>query len=138
VTKLGKNCHTHFSKRVRSYYSGPSSSSSPVTLQFTDGSAAQCDVLIGADGIKSSIRDCMLKDVARGIDVDAAQMKGVHHLDPSKEAEIIRNSAHPVWSGTLAYRAMFPASELAKNVPAHPVLSTPMCVRPRNFLVLPV
>jgi hypothetical protein len=62
------------------------------------------------------------------------QMKGVHHLDPSKEAEIIRNSAHPVWSGTLAYRAMFPAGELAKNVPAHPVLSTPMCVRPRNFL----
>jgi len=54
------------------------------------------------------------------------------HLNPSKEAEAIRKSVHPVWSGTLAFRAMFPAGELAKKVPDHQVLSTPMCVRHRS------
>lgn len=131
ANKLGKNCRMHFSKRVSSY-STLSVSSSPVTLQFTDGSTAQCDVLIGADGIRSSVRYCMLEGLARGMDDADAQIKDGSCLprdEPSKEAETIRNSVHPVWSGTLAYRAMFPAGELAKKVPAHQVLSTPMCVR---------
>ena len=127
VNKLGKNCHTHFSKRVSSY-SAPSFACSPVTLQFTDGSAAQCDVLIGADGIKSSVRRYMLEDLARWMDANA-QIEDGSCLPPSNEAETIRNSVHPVWSGTVAYRAMFPSGELAKKVPAHQVLSTPMCVR---------
>ncbi len=130
VNKLGKNCHTHFSKRVSSY-SAPSFSCSPVTLQFTDGSAAQCDVLIGADGIKSSVRRYMLEDLARGMDAKA-QIKDGCPPSPSKEAETIRNSVHSVWSGTVAYRAMFPSGELAKKMPAHQVLSTPMCVRHRS------
>jgi len=133
VNKLGKNCHTHLSKRVSSY-SAPSFSNSSVTLHFTDGSAAQCDVLIGADGIKSSVRRCMLEDLAVRMDGEAQIKDGPLHprlslLDPSKEAATIRNSVHPIWSGTLAYRAMIPASDLAKKAPTHRVLSTPMCVR---------
>ena len=79
----------------------------------------------------------MLEDLARGMDAKAQSkdsfcLLSVTHLDPSKEAETIRNSVHPVWSGTLAYRAMFPASELAKKVPSHQVLSTPICVSHRS------
>ena len=131
VNKLGKNCHTHYSKRVSSY-SAPSSSSSPFTLQFADGSGAHCDVLIGADGVKSSIRRCMFEHLACGVDAEAQIGDGPpqpHLIDPSKEAATVGNSPHPVWSGTLAYRAMFPAGDLATKVPSHRVLSTPMCVR---------
>ena len=79
----------------------------------------------------------MLEDLACGMDAKEAQSKAgscltrVTHLDASKEAENIRNSVHPVWSGTLAYRALFPAGELAKKMPAHQVLSTPICVSHR-------
>jgi hypothetical protein len=31
---------------------------------------AQCDLLIGADGVKSSFRRCMLEVLARGMDAD--------------------------------------------------------------------
>ena len=62
-------------------------------------------------------------------------MKGAFPLrDSLKEATPVRNSVHPVWSGTLAYRAMFPAGDLAKKCPAHRVLSTPMCVRSHSSL----
>ena len=70
----------------------------------------------------------MLEDLARWMDANA-QIEDGSCLPPSKEAETIRNSVHPVWSGTVAYRAMFPSGELAKKMPAHQVLSTPMCVR---------
>lgn len=73
----------------------------------------------------------MLEHLARRVDTEAQIRDGPlrPHTDPTEEATTIRSSIHPVWSGYLAYRAMFPASDLATKVPSHQALSTPMCVR---------
>jgi hypothetical protein len=73
----------------------------------------------------------MLEGLARTMDAEA-QIEGGSlepRLDLSKETTSLKHSVHPVWSGTLAYRAMFPAGKLVRKVPGHRVLSTPMCVR---------
>ncbi|KZO91566.1 salicylate hydroxylase [Calocera viscosa TUFC12733] len=53
-----------------------------VTLTFTDGSTAEADVLVGADGIKSRIRRVMYGEDAKNVD--------------------------PRWSGCIAYRGLLP------------------------------
>ncbi|KAF9044499.1 FAD/NAD(P)-binding domain-containing protein [Hymenopellis radicata] len=50
---LPKTCRTYCKKRLRSYSEQPSGL---VHLMFEDGTTATCDILIGADGLKSSVR----------------------------------------------------------------------------------
>lgn len=64
-TKPSEHISVHFSKRITSY----TQDSTGVTLHFHDGSSAQADVLVGADGIGSATRKTMytkLADRARG------------------------------------------------------------------------
>ncbi|KAG1732596.1 hypothetical protein EDB19DRAFT_2003626 [Suillus lakei] len=81
---------------------------SPITLTFKDGSTATCDVLIGADGIKSSVRPCMLRELAEGMDPD--------------EKESVLSCINPVWSGVTAYRTLISAEKLRARCPDHRVL----------------
>ncbi|KAF3398159.1 Salicylate hydroxylase [Penicillium rolfsii] len=60
--------------------------STGVTLTFADGTSAEAAILAGADGIKSTVREHVLKD-----------------LYPSQVA--------PVYAGTYCYRAVIPMSE---------------------------
>lgn len=57
-----------------------------VTLTFSDGTTAEASILAGADGIKSTVREHVLKD-----------------LYPSQVA--------PVYAGAYCYRAVIPMSE---------------------------
>ena len=51
----------HFSKRLVSFeLPSDDHKATPIKLNFKDGTNAKCDVLIGADGIHSSIRHVML------------------------------------------------------------------------------
>ncbi|EPQ57035.1 FAD/NAD P-binding domain-containing protein [Gloeophyllum trabeum ATCC 11539] len=101
----------HFNKRLSSYTR--SSSSSPITLCFADDSTAVCDLVIGCDGIKSTIRTQMYRE-------EAERTK-----NERGDWESIVGYIEPVWSGTIAYRGLIPASRLKEG---HSALSRPMMV----------
>ena len=109
LSHLSSTCTTHNAKRLQSY-SQPfeSSATSPITLTFTDGSTAVCDVLIGADGIKSAVRRNMLHELAESVEPD--------------EKESVLSCINPVWSGVTAYRTLVSAEKLRERYPDHRIL----------------
>lgn len=109
---LPKTCRTYCKKRLRSYSEQPSG---VVHLVFEDGTAATCDILIGADGLKSSVRATLLQDRAF-----CAQSEG-----RPKEAREILSAVQPVWTGTIAHRALIPSETLRAQSPHHAALKTP-------------
>ncbi|KAJ3490085.1 hypothetical protein NLI96_g1673 [Meripilus lineatus] len=101
-----------FSKRLTRY---TDIDGEQVTLYFTDGSIETCDVLLAADGIKSSVRQQMYHSLSLSAIV----------LDKPKESEIFHRCQQPTWTGQVAYRAMIPRRELQQRHPSHPSLHTP-------------
>ena len=89
----------HSNKRLVSYID-PEDTSSPVRLTFADGTTATCDVLVGADGVKSSVRAAMLESLASPAQDDA-------------RAEKLRECISPRFSGATMYRAIIPKEKLA-------------------------
>jgi salicylate hydroxylase len=79
-----------FGKRA----AGVDESGERVCIRFTDGTQHECDLLIAADGIKSSIRDYVLQAVGHPI-------------------------VAPQFSGTCAYRGMIDSDELRTAYRAH-------------------
>jgi len=75
------------SKRLESY---EPLAGGTVMLNFTDGTAVEADVLVGADGIKSITRKVMYGDKA--------------------------NEGDPVWSGCIAYRNLLPMETVVSNL----------------------
>lgn len=77
-----------------------------VRLQFEDGSSATCDILVGMDGIKSTLRKSLL----------------IHQNLPKSPA------VDAVWSGTMAYRGMVTRDVVEEIFPNHRAIGTPMMV----------
>lgn len=98
---------THFNKRLQSYTQFPSGK---VGLAFEDGSRETCDILIGADGIKSVVRRCLLNEQAK-----KATSEG--RLDDAQRA---LDDIEPSWTGIVAYRALIPTEKLQAYKDAHP------------------
>ncbi|KAF5349393.1 hypothetical protein D9758_015518 [Tetrapyrgos nigripes] len=121
---LPKSCRTHCSKRLLSYRQ--SHNRHGVDLFFEDGTSYSCDVLIGADGLKSAVRRCMLHEKS-GI----AQAEGRW-----KESMELLRSVDPIWSGQNAYRALIPAEKLRARAPSHSVFTAPMQYLGKNGYVL--
>ncbi|TFK32298.1 salicylate 1-monooxygenase [Crucibulum laeve] len=90
---LPRETKIHYSRRFTSYTRLPSGE---VHVSFQDGLQVTCDLLVGADGIKSSVRRVFLEDLAQ---------QAIHRGDV-EEAEVLRNSYDPVWNGTEAYRGL--------------------------------
>ncbi len=93
----------------------------PVQLTFEDGSTFECDVLIGYDGIHSTVR--------RFLDAKQSGL-GPSLAGPSKKAGSASSNTNGassasteqgsslVWSGTWAYRAMIPHAKMVAELGA--------------------
>ncbi|EMD39109.1 hypothetical protein CERSUDRAFT_104377 [Gelatoporia subvermispora B] len=117
LRRIPSSCNTYTRKRLISY-------TQPVrlTLHFDDGTTAFCDVLIGADGVKSNVRSSMMREMA-----SVAKAQG-----NVAQAETFSRAAAPRWSGTSAYRAVIPAERLRLLAPGHRVLTQPMIYLGKN------
>ncbi|KAG7446323.1 FAD/NAD-P-binding domain-containing protein [Guyanagaster necrorhizus] len=87
----------HFGKRLAAY--SDDSEAETITLNFADGTTEACDLLVGCDGIKSTVRKQMFAE------------EGGHD---------------PVFTGTIAYRGLIPVSALSSDGAVHRTVSTPM------------
>ncbi|KAJ7923468.1 hypothetical protein B0H13DRAFT_1979915 [Mycena leptocephala] len=112
LRRLPKSYRINCSKRLRTYIQPQSG---PTELVFEDGTRSFCDVLVGADGLKSATRGAFLSERVNW-------MRGQGRW---QEASDIASCIEPVWSGTIAYRALIPAERLKASAPGHPVLTTP-------------
>ncbi|EIW82773.1 FAD/NAD(P)-binding domain-containing protein [Coniophora puteana RWD-64-598 SS2] len=117
VDNISPSVKTHMSKRIVSY-TQPSSGnpSEPITLTFYDGSTATCDILVGADGVKSAIRRGMMQDLSR----DPAALEKC-------SAEEYLACIEPVFSGTVSYRTLIQADKIRAVDPNHRALDGVWC-----------
>ncbi|TFK44427.1 FAD/NAD-P-binding domain-containing protein [Crucibulum laeve] len=88
----------HFGKRVVSYSESATVGGGPIIVHFADNTTATCDVLVGCDGIKSTVRAQLFRTKAQ----------------KEQLPELLRY-IDPVWSGTIAYRGLIPVG----NIPNH-------------------
>ncbi|KAI0086402.1 FAD/NAD(P)-binding domain-containing protein [Irpex rosettiformis] len=114
------NYRTHFSKRLVSYEDIPPN---PIVLHFKDGTTAKCDVLVGADGIKSAVRRNMFTALASNTQ------------DESQAAAYTR-CVDATWSGSVAYRGLVQAEAFTAEYPDHPAISAPVCYMGKYLIVL--
>ncbi|KAI8984951.1 FAD/NAD(P)-binding domain-containing protein [Trametes punicea] len=98
----------HLSKRFVSY-TLPTGPDGQIEIRFQDGSTATCDVLAGADGIKSTVRANLYTQFA-----DAAQAAG-----RDDEARLFTSCIAPFFTGTVAYRALIEQG-FERKTNAHP------------------
>lgn len=121
---LTTSCQSHNSKRIVSYcYEQPISQSRrrshpPIVLRFQDGTLAHCDLLIGADGIQSTVRACMLREAA-----EKSRANG-----RTREAKELLSGVESRWSGMSIYRTTVSAEALNRKLSRHRVLSEPVVV----------
>ena len=126
VRHLPKTCSIHTSKRLVTYTEALNAQSGTVyTLHFADGSTAEADVLIGADGIKSKTRAAMY---------DLAHQRECSQDVRREECARCRH-ATPLWTGTVAYRYLIPAERMRQVNPMHTALQikSPLNVRLVNI-----
>ncbi|KAG6909506.1 hypothetical protein DXG01_017063 [Tephrocybe rancida] len=112
LRRLPKTCQAHCSKRLQSY---SQCLSGPIEVIFEDGSRTTCDVLIGADGLKSAVRRSFLQEKAAWARSEGRNVEAVN----------IDASIDPVWTGQNAYRALIPTERLKRCSPDHKILSRP-------------
>jgi salicylate hydroxylase len=105
---VNSTCKLHLSHKLIDYQITSHSSAGdprPITLFFADKSNKTCDMLVGADGIKSTVRQLFLSRLP----------------NPEKYEMFL----DPVWSGTVAYRGLVDKAELKKVFPGHRALDHP-------------
>ena len=116
LNRLSSRCRTSSSKRLESYVQQPGAS---IILRFQDGSTATCDILIGADGLKSAVRKMLFQEAAIWAE----------YQHRSTDAAKLRNLIEPHFSGVFCYRALIPAVRLSSISPQHRIFSSPVQVR---------
>lgn len=125
LRRLGSQYKIHCGKRLRAY---TQRHNGPIKLWFEDGSAATCDVLIGADGLKSAVRKTLMTEKAQ-----LAQSEGRR-----AEAADYLASIEALWSGTVSYRAVIPTEALRSRCPNHRVFTQPVQVGSSSVICVPL
>jgi salicylate hydroxylase len=114
VDKLPTNT-AHFKMKLISYTQPDQDG--PILLNFADGSVSSCDLLVGADGIKSTIRAQMFREVS------------------SKDGRPeLLDFIEPVFTGTIAYRGLIPVG--SSLPPMHRAVKDPIMVRECSFIFI--
>ncbi|KAF8624142.1 hypothetical protein AX17_007205 [Amanita inopinata Kibby_2008] len=124
IRKVLPTCKIHCSKRLKTYVRKPYRM---IELVFEDGTTTTCDVLVGADGIRSVVRRVLLTEkaqIARARNEDAARIDKI--LAP----------VEPAWTGQIAYRAIVPGEELRARAPGHRVLTSAVQYLGKNGFLL--
>ncbi|KZT21433.1 hypothetical protein NEOLEDRAFT_1073444, partial [Neolentinus lepideus HHB14362 ss-1] len=99
----------HFNKRISFYVR--SASDPAITLHFMDDLSASCDLLVGCDGIKSTVRGQIYREQADKVEAEGGDWRSI--LD----------CIEPIWSGTITYRGLRQAEKLLAR---HRALCAPM------------
>lgn len=119
-SRLPPTCTIHTSKQLASYSRNTDSS---YIMRFTDGSIANSDVLIGADGIRSAVRRSMFQDL-----IEQGRLPpGL--LSP----ESLHKALEPQWSGITVYRSLIQPQKLREISPDHLLLSSKIVMNVRSF-----
>ncbi|KAL1750992.1 hypothetical protein FB107DRAFT_294210 [Schizophyllum commune] len=140
IRKLGRE-NVVCSKRLSSYSDASSSfdAPSPIFYGFSSsciasyGTVATCDVLVGADGLKSRVRVGMME---RLVFEATRQAAGPAGAEGEAETEALAAAAQPVWSGFVAYRVLISADKLRERAPEHSLLSNPMLYFGKNACIV--
>ncbi|EIM90613.1 FAD/NAD-P-binding domain-containing protein [Stereum hirsutum FP-91666 SS1] len=117
------NCFTHTYKRLLSYteHKSESEASVGITLNFADATKVTCDILIGADGLKSVVRHCMYESLALMAEPRALDQALRFDGKERQKRQALLSLKMPVWSGVLVYRALVSAETLLTVNGGHPV-----------------
>ena len=99
---LPASCTVHPRKRLVNYIEPDVHSTSPIRLEFADGTTATTDVLIGADGVRSAVRKTMFETASKDNGEDKADLK--QYIDPT-------------FTGISIYRSLVSAETLRKEDP---------------------
>ena len=110
---LPQGLYAHFSKRLVNYHVKDNS----VVLEFSDGTEAPADLLVGAEGIGSVTRTVMYRQLS----------KECAATDP-EESKRLAGFIHPTWTGTYAYRHLIDPNRLLAKSFSHQAATWPMIV----------
>ncbi|KAF9482883.1 salicylate hydroxylase, partial [Pholiota conissans] len=123
---LSPSIKFHLSSRLVSYTESSGSVTAPIELSFADGKSATCDLLIGADGIKSIIRRQVTSENPHASSLDS-------------EGDRCLNT-DPVWTGTFAYRCAVDSTILKEKMPSHRALTTHVvyCGKNKHIVAYPI
>jgi len=102
IAATSPNVKVHLGHRLKEYKMLPDGK---VQLLFTNGSVGTCDLLVGADGLKSVVRKHFFETAGTPAEIDL------------------------LWSGVYAHRSMIDSKTVQEKRPNHRVLSTPTIVR---------
>ncbi|EIW74563.1 FAD/NAD(P)-binding domain-containing protein [Coniophora puteana RWD-64-598 SS2] len=117
LDNLGANVKTYTSKRLATYEQ-PNDRTSPISLTFADGTTETCDLLVGADGIKSVVRTKLMKELA--------QEQAENPAEGSPSPELYLSCVEPAYSGMNSHRSLVPADKLAAVASGHRSLTEPL------------
>lgn len=84
-----------------------------IEVAFQDGTTATCDILVGCDGIRSTVRATMYSQLA-----DTASAEG-----NEAQAEVLRSRIPPKWSGAVVYRCLIRKDTLTDEAARHPAIA---------------
>ena len=120
LNNVPKSYPIHFDKKLTTYTEvvDVDGCIDHYVLHFADGTIAEADVLIGADGIKSSVRMSMYDIAHRQNCSPSVQRK---HCPKC-------SAATPRWTGIITYRALIPTQSLRKIDPNHQAFRYTLCV----------
>ncbi|KAF5318625.1 hypothetical protein D9619_010713 [Psilocybe cf. subviscida] len=103
---ISSSIRTHLSHRLVSYEETPSG----IVLKFQNGTTAHCDMVVGADGVNSAVRRCLVES-GRISNPDCAE---------------------PRWTGTNVYRGLIASDVIRRVSPNHRALHMPMMYCGKN------
>ncbi|KIJ50920.1 hypothetical protein M422DRAFT_44156 [Sphaerobolus stellatus SS14] len=107
----------HLNKRIIRYEYSYSDDNGPIIVHFSDGTTAECDVFIGSDGLRSTVRKQLMRDAASTGYIPKSYRDSISPIPYEKYV-------YPRNSGTIAYRSLVDASKVRERNPDHPMLKS--------------